>query len=225
MSDRGYPDFIDPFATPPRTTAPVPPRGTGATPAVRARSRSDGRRYPGEAGLWVLIAEDVTVFSVVFAAFLVNRGHDPAQFAASREELLLTVGGINTLVLLTSSLLVAGAVHAYRSGAVTRARRLTVGAAGLGVVFAILKAYEWRHSLDAGLEPSTNDFFMFYYALTGVHYLHVVIGLVLLAFVWRRMRRDPGGESRAFVEGGAAFWHMVDALWIVLFALLYLVST
>lgn len=85
------------------------------------------------------------------------------------------------------------------------------------------KAFEWRTKLAEGLTPATNDFFMYYFVLTGIHLLHVVIGIGVLVLV-RRISQRPNLGVRAIcaIESGATFWHLVDLLWIVLFALLYL---
>lgn len=198
--------------------SPARPRREGS------RQRGSAGHVPGEIGLWVFILADMTIFGVFFVAFLVERGESPAQFAASRRELTTAVGAVNTFILLTSSLLVATAVRSYREGAPgARAPWLVLGAGGCGLAFAALKLAEWLKGLSSGLTPSGDTFFTFYYALTGVHYLHVLIGLAALGLMWRTMRR-PGG-SVALVEGAASYWHMVDLLWVVLFALLYLAAT
>lgn len=87
-----------------------------------------------------------------------------------------------------------------------------------------MKLLEWGDKLSAGITPATNDFFMFFFTLTGLHFLHLLIGMVVLGFLVRASRRPlPTPRQLAYVEGGACFWHMVDLLWIVLFPLLYLV--
>lgn len=205
-----------------RDNAPPP---TAATPA-EPRAAPAGRGVPGEPGIWVFILGDMLMFGVFFGAFLVQRGQDPALFAQSREALTVGVGAANTLVLLTSSLFVATAVRAHRTGRRADARRLVALAGACAAIFAAIKVSEWIVELDAGHDPGENLFFTYYFVLTGVHFLHLVIGSVVLACWWRLLRRPPGpaGERR-LVECSASYWHMVDLLWVVLFPVLYLSAT
>ena len=84
---------------------------------------------------------------------------------------------------------------------------------------------EYSAKLDAGLSLTTNEFFTFYFVLTGLHMIHVLVGMVVLALLWMRMRiAHTAEQDRVWVEGGATFWHMVDLLWIVIFPLLYLLQ-
>jgi nitric oxide reductase NorE protein len=192
----------------------------GAADAPRAR------RVPGEAGIWVFILGDMLMFGVFFAAFLVQRGQDPEVFAHSRETLTVVYGAVNTLVLLTSSLFVATAVRAHRAGRRDDARRLVALAGMCAAIFAAIKVAEWIIKLDAGHDPGENLFYTYYFLLTGVHFLHLTIGSVVLAYWWRLLRRprQPEGERRV-VECCASYWHMVDLLWVVLFPVLYLSAT
>jgi nitric oxide reductase NorE protein len=92
-------------------------------------------------------------------------------------------------------------------------------ALAVGAVFPILKMFEWIPEITAGLTPGTNLFFMYYYVMAGMHLCHVLLGLVIQSFVIRNLRSKKPKIS--FVETGATYWHMVDVLWLVLFALLY----
>lgn len=170
--------------------------------------------------MWVFVLGDFVIFGAYFIIFMVQRARDPASFVAAQQHLNLTIGVINTVVLLTSSWLVARSVQACRDGDYPGALRLTGGGGACGLAFIAFKGYEWSAELRRGLTLTSNDFFMFYYMLTGVHLLHVVIGLVILAVVVRELR-SPRLRRVAVVESGATYWHMVDLLWIVIFALLY----
>ncbi len=173
---------------------------------------------PGDGSMWVFVLGDFVIFGAYFVIFMVQRARDPALFVAAQQHLNLTVGVVNTMVLLTSSWLVARGVQACRYADYTGALRLTGYGAACGVLFIALKAYEWSLEIGRGLTWTTNEFFAFYYMLTGVHLLHVVIGLVVLAVVGRELRDR---QRVSVVESGATYWHMVDLLWIVIFALLY----
>ena len=127
------------------------------------------------------------------------------------------------VLLLTSSWFVVSGVEAFRRRAAQRARFLFGIALLLGFGFVAVKVLEYGDKVRDGITAGTNEFFMFYFVLTGIHLLHLVIGLLVL--VWIRARsRTPGIRERdvVLVECGAVYWHMVDLLWVALFALLYL---
>jgi len=180
------------------------------------------RHLPGDADIWVFVIGDMLIFSVYFAAYIFfDRGQDHELFVASQRHLSQSLGVINTLILLTSSLFVALSVHATRAGDFGIASRFLSLGGGFGVGFLLLKSYEWYSKLSSGLTISTNAFFMHYYMLTGVHVFHVLIGLVFLLV----LRSELHGTARPRVkllEIGATYWHMVDFIWFLIFALLYL---
>lgn len=198
------------------------PAQATVTTTAPSPSGPDARHVPGEAGVWVLILGDMVVFAIFFATYLVYRAADTAQFAASQAQLNQTYGAVNTLLLLTSSLLVAAGVKALRTRNGTLAPWLFSAALACGLGFAGMKFLEYGEKIGAGLTPRTDDFFMLYYILTGVHFFHVVLGMGVLTALIVSARRRANAPMR-FVEGGACFWHMVDLLWIILFPLLYLV--
>lgn len=198
------------------TLAPV---GDAAMPA-----RAEPRRVPAEPGLWVLLFGDMVVFTVLFTVYLGHRTKDASLFARSQGLLDRTIGATNTAVLLTSSLLVVLGTAAMRRHQTQRARWLLFGGALVGSCFVAFKAHEYHALFTAGITPSTNDFFMYYFVLTGLHLAHVIVGLILLtALASTANRPSPSPAHIAFVEGGACFWHMVDLLWIVIFPLIFLV--
>ncbi|WP_211241091.1 cytochrome c oxidase subunit 3 family protein [Pseudonocardia spinosispora] len=189
----------------------------------RARPAPEGH-VPGETGLWVFILGDMTLFGVFFCAFLVTGHQMPALFAQSRAALDQTIGAVNTLVLITSSVFVAFAMSALRRDRRAQALRCVAVAIGMAIVFAALKVVEYSGEAAAGHGPGENLFFTYYFVLTGIHLLHLVIGATLLTVLWRRIRAATVTRDRMlFAEGAAVYWHMVDLLWIVLFPLLYLV--
>lgn len=180
---------------------------------------------PGEAGLWIFLFGDMVVFGVFFGTFMFQRAKAPALFDQSRQTLSITIGLCNTLILLTSSLLVVTGIRAIRAGQRVIARMLVLAALGCGLAFVGLKAIEYTVKVDQGHTPSQNAFYLYYFILTGLHLFHVVIGIaVLTALAASVSRIRPNSTSMTVAEGGACFWHLVDLLWIVLFPLLYLVS-
>lgn len=183
------------------------------------------KRTPGEGGTWVFLFGDMLVFGAFFVTFLVERAKTPETFDASRATLHIGVGVINTLVLLSSSLCVVLTLNAMRAGHRRIATKATAAAIVFGILFIALKVYEYVSLGTAGHGPGANDFYLYYFILTGLHLFHVCLGLGALSFILTQTRRPELSETRtALVEGAACFWHLVDLLWIFLFALLYLVS-
>ena len=195
---------------------PVEPSGRPSVPT---------RHIPGEQGVWVLIFGDMLLFTMLFAAYLNSRSQNRALFAESQRALNLTLGVGNTLVLLCSSMLIVLAVNAMRS---TRFRhlaaRFTLAGALVGSCFVVTKVVEYHAKVAAGITPNTNEFFLYYFALTGLHLVHVMVGLIVLMVLWRLARKPETTPTRlAVFEGGACFWHMVDLLWLIIFPLVFLV--
>jgi nitric oxide reductase NorE protein len=183
------------------------------------------RRIPGEEGVWVLLLGDLAVFALFFITFMVERSKAPDDFDVARRTLHTGVGLTNTFVLLVSSLLIVIAVGAIRAGMQSTAGRAVLAAAACGAVFVGLKCYEYTSMLSTGHGVGANDFYLYYFILTGVHLFHVCLGLAVLVALWTQTRRPELSATRmAVFESGACFWHLVDMLWIVLFPLLYLVS-
>ena len=186
--------------------------------------RAGKKHLPGEEGVWVFIFGDLLVFAAFFITFAVERLGELELFARSQALLDRQLGLLNTLLLLTSSWCVAQAVGAARRKD-PRGRLLIAGAILLGLGFVVVKFFEYSAKISAGITLNTNSFFIFYYMFTAIHLLHVLIGLGVLTLIYTRF--DRSGQFRAdlsLIEGGGAFWHLVDLLWIVLFALLYLLG-
>jgi nitric oxide reductase NorE protein len=176
---------------------------------------------PGESSMWFFIIGDLLIFGVYFVCYMIYRGQNQALFLHSQQYLNQGIGAANTVVLLTSSLFVALGTEAARGGKPVEAYRLFGLALAFGVAFPILKMVEWIPKVSAGMTPGENLFFMYYYVMTGLHLCHVLLGLVIMGFVMRDLRVSNEPNIK-FVETGAMYWHMVDLLWLVLFALFYL---
>lgn len=181
------------------------------------------RQVPGEAGAWVFIFGDLAAFTVLFGAYLNRRSLDLVGFDEAQLALDRTIGALNTVVLLSSSLFVARALDAFRRGDRPRAGRL-VGFGWLcGATFVVVKVFEYHHLTSAGKGPNTHEFYMFYFVLTGLHLFHVLLGLAVLAVLWCLTRRAATTGAQQWFATGACFWHLVDLLWVVIFPLIFLV--
>ena len=177
---------------------------------------------PGEEGVWVLVFGDMIVFGLFFVTYLYYMGLEAELFERSQALLNVHFGVINTLLLLTSSWFVVMGVEAVRDGHNRRAKALLRLAFLCGAGFCAIKALEYTEAFREGVTLVTNNFFMFYFMYTGIHLLHVAIGLAVLLFLIHETEAATPQDARLF-ESGATFWHMVDLLWIMLFPLLYLV--
>ncbi|MBI4693940.1 MAG: cytochrome c oxidase subunit 3 family protein [Gammaproteobacteria bacterium] len=181
------------------------------------------RRLAGDEGVWFFITADLMMFAVFFAVFMTARLDEVALFEQSRQRLNPAIGLLNTAILLSSSWLVALAVHAARAGRREAVSRLL----GLGILvgsgFAVSKACEYTAKISAGVTLLTNHFFMYYFALTGLHFVHFLAGMAVLGVCWRKSRHEAiDGRFLVWLESAGCYWHMVDLLWIFLFPMLYL---
>jgi nitric oxide reductase NorE protein len=183
------------------------------------------RHIPGEPGIWIFIFGDTLIFTVFFLIFLYHRGLNETVFVQSQYYLNQTLGVLNTLLMLTGSWFVASGIHAARMNAGRRCSVLFVMAVFCGAAFGAIKFVEYSAKFRAGITLNTNDFFMCYFMFTGIHFLHVLIGMALLSLLaWHSWFEDITPRKLSYLEIGASFWHLVDLLWIALFALLYLVK-
>jgi nitric oxide reductase NorE protein len=189
-------------------------------PPASTKTGEEGVHLPGGFDIWVFVLGDLIIFSAYFVIFMIYRHQEPHVFLASQRHLSLTIAVINTLVLLASSRFIALAVLAARASDQVRAIRLVWCSGACGALFIVIKAFEWYHEIHNGHTLASNNFFMFYFVLTGVHVLHVVLGLIFLSIVTMDLR-NPKLRRVSVVEAGATYWHMVDLLWIIIFALLY----
>lgn len=163
---------------------------TGAGTEQLARRKA---HLPGVEGVWAFVFADLTMFGIMFAAFMVDRREQPDLFETSRQALSINFGGLNTLILLTSSMLVALAVEMLKSGRSRSAPLCFSLALACGLAFMASKAFEYKEKFDAGITMLSNDFFMYYFVLTGIHLVHVLAGNVVLAVLWLKSRAARSG--------------------------------
>lgn len=186
-------------------------------------------------GMWVFLGTEVLFFGGLILTYCVYRFGYPNGFAEAAYHTKIVIGASNTAILITSSFLVAWAVTAARLGAGRFAAVLLWGAAALGVVFLMLKGMEYhdeyREQLVPGLHFSYSGphagavslFYSFYFAATGLHAVHVTVGIAVLIVIGLRARAGRYSERyQAPITVTALYWHFVDAVWIFLFALIYL---
>lgn len=183
-------------------------------------------------GMWVFIATEVLFFGVIFTTYVYLRWEYPAAVRTGSLHLELVMGSINTAVLLTSSFIMATAVLMTETGRRHLASLLTAVTAVMGVAFLVIKGTEYSTVIGEGFLPGADGrpvvgaetlFFWLYFVMTGLHALHVMIGIGLLTCVAFSLRR-PDGVSINAVRNIGLYWHFVDLVWVFLFPLLYLAS-
>ena len=175
--------------------------------------------------MWIFVLGDLAIFTLFFSTFLFYRSQAIAEYALAQVSLNLATGAINTVILLTSSWLLALAVKAARAGRALSGRWALLVSIGLGVAFIAGKITEYIQIAGEGIGPAEAEFFMFYFVFTGIHLLHVTVGLIALAIIAKGFRTETLDQSRLrILECGGIYWHMVDILWIILFTLFYLIA-
>ncbi len=201
-------------------------------PFVRTEQREEADRL----GMWLFLATETMMFGALFFALTVVRLRVPDGVRLASGHLDKLLGTLNTGVLLSSSLLVALAVAAARRGRQERTAGLLAGAAGLGIVFLAIKAYEYKTEFREGLmpgpgfrlhdHPGAELFFNLYYAATGLHAVHLTIGVLLMLGLSLRVLggRVRLPERAVTVELPGLYWHLVDIVWVFLYPTLYLVA-
>ena len=193
--------------------------------AVQAQTGSQetaapGRFVPGQPDMWAFVLFEALVFTAYFIVYVVRRTQSLDLFLQSQAHLDLRVGVFNTLVLLASSWSVARCVQAARERSFRAASTNAFLTMLFGFVFLVSKVLEWATKIAEGFGFTTNEFFSFYYFLTAIHFLHLLIGFVVLAIVVYQLW-SPERRSQETIETCATYWHTIDFLWVLIFALLY----
>jgi nitric oxide reductase NorE protein len=191
----------------------------------------EGKYPPGDFGVWIIIYVELLTFGLFFIGYAFSRRSNLEMFNTSQLMLNQATGFINTLILVTSSYFVAKGVQYMRNMTQDtieisnkKASVWLAFAIIFGIAFLFIKGSEFAHIFGEGITLSTNKFFMFYLLLTMFHFMHVVLGTIILFNIRQRTKiaAYTPEDHRGF-ESGASYWHMVDLLWIVLFPLVYII--
>lgn len=177
---------------------------------------------PGGILLWIIITLELLTFDMALVALVYFSKEELQLFHSSRLLLNINLGIINTIVLLTSGFFMAIAANYFKKNDFVKVRLYLNLVLLSGILFCVLKGFEFYHKFSAGITLDTNVFFTFYWLLTGFHYIHVVVGLVIIGFLLRRVNKNITISHEDF-EGGAAFWHMCDLIWLIVFPVIYLI--
>ncbi len=176
-------------------------------------------------GMWLFLATELLLFGGLFAAYTIFRAKYPALFEEQHLELNKTLGALNTVILIFSSLTMAMGVTSIQRG---NRKLLTIFLAITilcGLLFGFNKYLEYSAKIHHHIYPSTSIFFALYYMMTGLHMLHVLAGVIILTVLLvLNLRGKFSTTYNAPVEIGGLYWHLVDLIWIYLFPLLYLIA-
>ena len=178
---------------------------------------------PGGILIWILIILELITFSAALIALAVSSKEDPVLFHQSRLMLNVVYGTVNTLFLLTSGYFMAVAIRNLKQKNIERTLFFIKLAMSGGVLFLLLKGLEYYQKIEHGITLGYNTFFNFYWLLTGFHVIHVTVGLVILLFLLFGIKKKKIHYDILDAEAGAAFWHLCDLIWLLLFPMLYLV--
>jgi cytochrome c oxidase subunit 3 len=186
-------------------------------------------------GMWLFLLSEILLFGGLFILYSIYRFKNPIDFHLAAGELDRVLGTVNTLILLTSSLTMALSISSIRKGNRYLSILFLTTTLLLGAVFLLNKYVEWMGKLHHGLYPNSPYllgrskgevlFYGLYYSMTGLHGLHVLVGVVLLGIMWfwvRNGKIDGGNYIR--LENSGLYWHLVDIIWIFLFPLFYLIT-
>lgn len=194
---------------------------TTESPAALLPAKSD-RHVPGQPDMWFFVLFESLVFTSYFCVYLYTRTQHETSFLRGQAHLLLWLGVFETVVLLTSSWSIARSVQHARAGRYELAKRDAWATAALGFVFLVLKIVEWVRLIHMGNTFTSSQFFQYYFFLTAIHLVHLLIGFVVIGLLILQLK-DTTRRRQETVETCATYWHTIDFFWVLIFALLYVV--
>ena len=186
-------------------------------------------------GMWLFILSELLLFGGIFVLYSAYRYKNPVDFHHASAELDVILGTLNTVILLTSSLTMAISISAIQTGRRRLSAFLLVATIALGLLFLVNKGVEWTTKIDHGIYPNSPAlltrakgeilFFGLYYVMTGLHGLHVLVGVGVLSVMLVFLLKAKISQSRfADLENSGLYWHLVDIIWIFLYPLFYLIT-
>jgi cytochrome c oxidase subunit III len=186
-------------------------------------------------GMWLFILSELLLFGGMFILYSVYRYKNPIDFHHASRELDVIIGTLNTLILLTSSLTIALSISAIQKGNRKLSTYLLIATIFFGLLFLLNKGIEWSTKMNHGIYPSSPIllerpkgeilFFGLYYVMTGLHGLHVLVGVAVLSVMLNFLLRDKISQTHFVpLENSGLYWHLVDIIWIFLFPLFYLIT-
>jgi nitric oxide reductase NorE protein len=176
---------------------------------------------PGGILIWIIVMVEVVTFGIALITFRVNFENNYVEFINQQGYLHKTIGLINTIVLISSGFFMAKTLHKIKESKINHAKKWLIPTIFGGVLFLVLKSWEYSLAIGDGHVFGTTTFFNYYWMLTFFHFLHVSVGIIILSALFIRLLK--GKYSVMDFETGGVFWHMCDLIWILLFPVLYLI--
>ncbi|MEK6796785.1 MAG: cytochrome c oxidase subunit 3 [Spirochaetota bacterium] len=195
----------------------------------------NGSRSSGALGMWLFIATEILLFGGLFLLYSIYRLKNPSEFHSASLALSRFFGTLNTVILITSSFTVALSIHFMKVARTRLAAALLVATVLFALGFLVVKAIEWTAKFEHGIYPNAAAllarprgeilYFGLYYMMTGLHAVHVIVGIGVLTFVLVWIARGKITAQRFVIhENAGLYWHLVDIIWIFLFPLFYLLT-
>ena len=186
-------------------------------------------------GMWLFLFTEMLLFAGLFVVYAVYRFRNATAFHLAAHELSVVVGTVNTIILLVSSATIAMSITAIQKKSKKLALSLLIVTLVLGLAFLINKYFEWGHHIKDHIYPGSSIlalrgqgdvlFYGLYFFMTGLHALHIIIGMIFIGVVARLIIRDKiDSGNYALLENSGLYWHLVDLIWIFLFPLFYLIT-
>jgi len=186
-------------------------------------------------GMWLFILSELLLFGGMFILYSAYRYKNPVDFHHASRELEVILGTFNTIILLTSSLSMAASISAIQRGQRKLSMVLLMATMALGLLFLVNKGFEWGAKIEHGIYPNSPTllarakgeilFFGLYYVMTGLHGLHVLVGVCVLCGMLMLIAKDKiNGMRFVPLENAGLYWHLVDIIWIFLYPLFYLIT-
>lgn len=198
---------------------------------------NSGHNYDAKSskmGMWLFLYTELLLFGGLFMVYMVYRSLHPEAFLIASLSLNVWMGTINTVVLLTSSMTIAMSITAMQLGNIKLSIKLLFLTILAAIVFLVIKYFEWGAKIDHGLWPGMEYFlslshgeqlyFYLYFFMTGLHGLHVIIGMIFIMVVMNKIKNKKINKNKnQLLENSGLYWHLVDLIWIYLFPLFYLI--
>jgi len=192
--------------------------------ALSTTLSGEPKLLPGDFAIWFFIFAELLVFGIAFLSYAIVRIDNVEMFNRFQLTLNRELGAANTVLLITASYFVVRAIYAIREDNSQACTRWLYASLACGGGFLLLKSLEYYDKFSQGISLSSNTFYMFYLSLTLFHFLHVILGMIILfAIAIKAQRGGYSAKDHIGVETGASYWHMVDLVWIILFPLVYII--
>jgi len=187
--------------------------------------KATSQKLPGDIAMWFFILVELTVFAIFFMGFAITENMNIAMFVDGKDKLHKTAGLINTVALITSSFFVALSLLSLQKNREKQAVTFLFSALTFALVYIVVKLWEYQALFNQGIDIETNTFFTLYFLITAFHFMHILLGMVILTYmlISTLKGRYSRNEDISGFESGACYWHMVDLLWIILFPLIYII--